>query len=74
MVASMTSNHRVVLRAPLDGVPRAEDFELREGPLPAAGPGEVKIAVDACGINFPDYLMVVGKYQMRPPRPFAGRP
>lgn len=46
-------------------------LRLDDIPEPAAGPGEVKIAVDACGINFPDYLMVVGKYQMRPPLPFS---
>lgn len=40
----MTStNHRVVLRAPLDGVPSADDFELREFLLPEPGPGEVLV-------------------------------
>jgi NADPH:quinone reductase len=31
----------------------------------------VKIAVHAAGVNFPDTLMVAGKYQMKPPLPFS---
>jgi len=33
--------------------------------------GEVKIAVKAAGINFPDLLMIQGLYQMKPPFPFS---
>ncbi len=33
--------------------------------------GEVKIAVKAIGVNFPDLLMVQGLYQMKPPFPFS---
>jgi NADPH2:quinone reductase len=35
------------------------------------GPGEVTIAVRACGVNFFDALIVQGKYQSRPPLPFS---
>ncbi len=38
---------------------------------PTLAAGEVRIAVKACGINFPDVLMVAGKYQMQPPLPFS---
>lgn len=38
-------------------------------PIPAAG--DVVIEVRACGMNFPDVLMVAGKYQSQPPLPFA---
>jgi NADPH2:quinone reductase len=38
-------------------------------PVPASG--EVRIAVRACAINFPDVLMIEDKYQFRPARPFA---
>ena len=31
---------------------------------------EVRIQVKACGINFPDKLMVEGKYQLKPQLPF----
>ena len=35
------------------------------------GPGEVQINVKACSVNFPDLLMIQGKYQFKPPLPFA---
>ena len=38
---------------------------------PAMGKGQVRLAVHACGVNFPDVLMVAGKYQYQPPLPFA---
>jgi NADPH2:quinone reductase len=33
--------------------------------------GQVRIGVRAAGVNFPDYLMVTGKYQVKPPLPFT---
>lgn len=36
---------------------------------PAAG--EVQVAIKACAVNFPDLLMIQGKYQFKPPLPFA---
>ncbi|MCC7259199.1 MAG: NADPH:quinone oxidoreductase family protein [Gammaproteobacteria bacterium] len=39
--------------------------------VPQAGPGQVRIRVDACGINFPDILLVAGRYQDKPPLPFV---
>ncbi len=44
---------------------------VEEIPRPTAAPGEVLIAVRACGVNFPDGLMVQGQYQVRPPLPFT---
>jgi NADPH2:quinone reductase len=43
---------------------------IREFPDPVPGPGEVIIDTRAMGLNFPDVLMVEGKYQHRPERPF----
>jgi len=34
-------------------------------------PGHVRIDVKAAGLNFPDILMVEGKYQIKPPFPFT---
>ena len=34
-------------------------------------PGEVRVAVRAAGINFPDILMVAGEYQLKTPLPFT---
>lgn len=44
---------------------------LDEIELPDPGPGEVQIRVKACAVNFPDLLMIQGKYQHKPPLPFA---
>jgi NADPH2:quinone reductase len=38
---------------------------------PELQPGQVRIGIKACGVNFPDVLMVAGKYQMQPPLPFS---
>jgi NADPH:quinone reductase len=34
------------------------------------GKGQVVISVKACGVNFPDTLIIQGKYQFKPPFPF----
>lgn len=41
---------------------------IEEEPL---GPRQVRIAVKAAGLNFPDHLMISGKYQVRPSIPFT---
>jgi NADPH2:quinone reductase len=51
------------------GPPPTLVFEDRPEPQP--GPGEVRIRVAACGINFPDTLIIEDKYQVRPARPFS---
>ncbi len=40
-------------------------------PTPEPQPGEVRIAVQAASLNFPDLLIVEGKYQFKPPLPFV---
>jgi NADPH2:quinone reductase len=44
---------------------------LEEVPDPKPGPGEVVIAVKACGVNYPDLLIIEDRYQFKPPRPFS---
>ena len=44
---------------------------LRDLPMPAPGAGEIRIRVHACGVNYPDALMIEDKYQFRPTRPYA---
>lgn len=39
--------------------------------LPPPGPAEVRLRLKACSVNFPDILMVQGKYQFKPELPFA---
>ncbi len=48
-----------------------ETLVVAEIAEPTPGPGEVRIRVHACGVNYPDALMIEDKYQFRPPRPFA---
>ena len=48
-----------------------EDLKYREFPDPVAAPGQVLVRVKAIGVNFPDGLLVEGKYQARPQCPFA---
>jgi NADPH:quinone reductase len=48
-----------------------ETLELAELPDPKPGPGEVLLAVKACGVNYPDVLIIEDRYQYKPPRPFA---
>ena len=48
-----------------------ETLTVLESPDPTPGAGEVVIAVEAAGVNFPDALMVMGQYQVRPPLPFV---
>lgn len=43
----------------------------REAPTPEPGPKEVRIKVAAASLNFPDLLIVHGKYQFRPALPFV---
>ena len=40
-----------------------------EGLTPSAG--QVRIATEACGVNFPDTLIIENKYQFKPDLPFA---
>ncbi|MBI4518591.1 MAG: NADPH:quinone oxidoreductase family protein [Deltaproteobacteria bacterium] len=49
----------------------AKGLRLVELPDPQPGPGQVMIDVRASSCNFFDLLMVAGKYQVRPPLPFA---
>ena len=48
-----------------------ETLKLEEVPDPVAKPGEVVVAIKACGVNFPDVLTIQDLYQTKPPRPFA---
>lgn len=51
------------------GPPESLQFEEVDPPTP--GPGEVLVDVHAAALNFPDVLMIEGKYQSQPPFPFA---
>lgn len=48
-----------------------ETLALAEIAEPVPGPGQVRIAVKAVGVNYPDVLIIEDRYQVRPERPFA---
>ncbi|MGH7296248.1 MAG: NADPH:quinone oxidoreductase family protein [Polyangiaceae bacterium] len=48
-----------------------DSLAIGELPDPKPVAGQVVVGVRACGVNFPDLLVVQGKYQFKPPPPFA---
>ncbi len=46
-------------------------LQLRELPSPTPGPGQVLVRTRVAAVNFPDALMVAGKYQFKPEFPFS---
>lgn len=49
----------------------ASSLALEDVPSPQPKPNEVLIEVHAAGVNFPDTLIIEGKYQFKPPFPFS---
>src|SRR5437868_8746659 len=47
-----------------------ESLVIEDIPSLRPGKGQVVISVKACGVNFPDTLIIQGKYQSKPPFPF----
>lgn len=47
-----------------------DSLVLEEMPDPVARAGEVLVEIAAAGMNFPDVLVVAGKYQEKTPPPF----
>ncbi|NOW48939.1 NADPH2:quinone reductase [Novosphingobium sp. SG751A] len=48
----------------------AQTLRLREWPTPEPEAGQVRIAVHGAGVNFPDTLMIEGRYHVRAEPPF----
>jgi NADPH2:quinone reductase len=48
-----------------------DSLVLEDIDSPKVRGGEVKVRVRACGVNFPDLLMIQGKYQTKPDFPFS---
>ncbi len=46
-------------------------LSLEEVPSPVPNDNEVLVTVKACGVNFPDTLIIQGKYQFKPELPFS---
>jgi NADPH2:quinone reductase len=58
---------RAVLCERLDGI---AGLKLVDLPRPTLGENQVRISTKAAGLNFPDLLMLEGKYQFQPPLPY----
>lgn len=39
--------------------------------IPSPGPGEIRMSVRNCGLNFADTVMIAGRYQVKPDLPFT---
>ncbi len=48
-----------------------EDLRFEDVARPALGASQVRIAVRAAGVSFAATLVIAGKYQRKPPLPFA---
>jgi NADPH:quinone reductase len=48
-----------------------ETLVVEDVPSREPGRGEALIQVEACGVNFPDLLLIENKYQFKPPLPFS---
>jgi len=48
-----------------------ESLQNVELPDPVPAKGQLLIDVEACGVNFPDTLIIEGKYQIKPELPFS---
>ena len=48
-----------------------ESLVVEDVAVPQPGAGQVRIAVHAAGVNFPDFLIIQDKYQFKPDLPFA---
>ena len=48
-----------------------EVVQIEDWPVPPVGAGEVRVRVTAAAVNFPDVLLVAGKYQIPAPLPFV---
>lgn len=46
-------------------------IRIDEVPAPSPGPGEIVVDTAVASVNFPDILMLDGKYQIRPELPFV---
>jgi NADPH2:quinone reductase len=48
-----------------------QQLAIEDVPVPAVGPGQVRIAVHYAGMSFATSLVTMGRYQRKPPRPFT---
>lgn len=64
----MSTTFKAAVCLALDG---PDAIEIRDAPRQALASGSVRIAVRAAGVNYPDYLLTRGQYQLRLEPPFT---
>ncbi|MGW8455829.1 medium chain dehydrogenase/reductase family protein [Streptomyces niveus] len=55
----------------LPGVVEPSGLQVRQRPVPAPGPGQVLLVMEASGVSFAEQQMRRGKYYDQPPYPFT---
>ncbi|TLQ47841.1 medium chain dehydrogenase/reductase family protein [Streptomyces marianii] len=55
----------------LPGKVEPEGLQIRQGAVPAAGPGQVLVRMEATGVSFAEQQMRRGRYYDQPPFPFV---
>ncbi len=48
-----------------------EKLSVQDVATPTPGPGQIRVRVHACGVNFADTLVIQGLYQVKPEPPFS---
>ncbi|MEV0558009.1 medium chain dehydrogenase/reductase family protein [Streptomyces sp. NPDC050597] len=64
-------NAEALVEVVLPGKVEPEGLEIRHGAVPAAGPGQVVIRMEATGVSFAEQQMRRGRYYDQPPFPFV---
>ncbi|MFJ3901857.1 medium chain dehydrogenase/reductase family protein [Streptomyces sp. NPDC090025] len=71
MASLPASPSQELVEVVLPGAVEPEGLQLRHGTVPAAGPGQVVIAMEATGVSFAEQQMRRGRYYDQPPFPFV---
>ena len=66
-----TSAEATDARRPVQAFGPPDTLVVEDVPSPRARPDQVVVTVKAAAINFPDSLIIEGKYQIRPEPPFS---
>ncbi|MFF0079971.1 medium chain dehydrogenase/reductase family protein [Streptomyces canus] len=64
-------NTEELVEVVLPGKVEPEGLQIRHGAVPAAGPGQVVIRMEATGVSFAEQQMRRGRYYDQPPFPFV---
>ena len=71
MTKNETNETNEMLEMVLPGVVEPEGLRPRRGPVPAPGPGQALLRMEATGVSFAEPQMRRGRYYDQPPFPFV---